>query len=170
MSTKENIYKQLRNKYEMTRDAVCDEVIEKYNNQLTPERLERIENNKFQIHPEEVLLLSKVYHEPTLCNHYCSNECPIGKQYVPEVKVADSLAQIVLEMIASLNTMKRSQERLIEITADGVIDDSELTDFVHIQNELERISITVESLQLWAEQMVAQGKINIKKYQALKGE
>lgn len=170
MTTKENIYKQLRNQHEMTRDAVCDEVTEKYNSQLTSERLERIENNKFQIHPEEVLLLSKVYNEPTLCNHYCSNECPIGKQYVPEVKVADSLAQIVLEMIASLNTMKKSQERLIEITADGVIDDSELKDFVHIQNELERISITVESLQLWAEQMIAQGKINIEKYQALKRE
>lgn len=170
MATKENIYKQLRNQHEMTRDAVCDEVTEKYNSQLTSERLERIENNKFQIHPEEVLLLSKVYNEPTLCNHYCSNECPIGKQYVPEVKVADSLAQIVLEMIASLNTMKKSQERLIEITADGVIDDSELKDFVHIQNELERISITVESLQLWAEQMIAQGKINIEKYQALKSE
>ena len=170
MATKENIYKQLRNQHEMTRDAVCDEVTQKYNSQLTSERLERIENNKFQIHPEEVLLLSKVYNEPTLCNHYCSNECPIGKQYVPEVKVADSLAQIVLEMIASLNTMKKSQERLIEITADGVIDDSELKDFVHIQNELERISITVESLQLWAEQMIAQGKINIEKYQALKSE
>ena len=109
MATKENIYKQLRNQHEMTRAAVCDEVTEKYNSQLTSERLERIENNKFQIHPEEVLLLSKVYNEPTLCNHYCSNECPIGKQYVPEVKVADSLAQIVLEMIASLNTIKKAK-------------------------------------------------------------
>ena len=71
-------------------------------------------------------------------------------------------------MIASLNSMKKSQERLIEITADGVIDDEELKDFVFIQNELERISITVESLQLWTEQMIANGKINIEKYNDIK--
>ena len=82
------------------------------------ERLERIENGKLEIHPEEVMLLSEIYGEPTLCNHYCSKECPIGQKYVPEIKVKD-LAQIVLEMLSSLNSMKKSQERLIEITADG---------------------------------------------------
>ena len=70
-------------------------------------------------------------------------------------------------MVASLNSMKKSQERLIEITADGVIDDDELQDFVFIQKELERISITVESLQLWTEQMVANEKINMEKYKEL---
>ena len=74
------------------------------------------------------------------------------------------LAQIVLEMLASLNSMKSSQERLIEITADGKIDDDEIKDFVFIQNELERISITVETLQLWVEQMLADNKINMDKY------
>ena len=82
---------------------------------------------------------------------------------MPEIKVKD-LAQIVLEMLASLNSMKSSQERLIEITADGKIDDDEIKDFVFIQNELERISITVETLQLWVEQMLADNKINMDKY------
>ena len=95
-------------------------------------------------HPDEVLIMSEKYNEPSLCNHYCSNECPIGQKYVPEIKVRD-LSQIVLEMLASLNSMKKSQERLIEITADGVIDDTELEDFINIQRELERISITVET-------------------------
>jgi hypothetical protein len=66
--------------------------------------------------------------------------------------------------------MKKSQERLIEITADGVIDDDEIKDFVYIQKELERISITVETLQLWVEQMLADEKINIEKYNQIKGE
>ena len=68
--------------------------------------------------------------------------CEIGQKYVPEIKTKD-LAQIVLEMLSSLNYMKKSQERLIEITADGNIDDDEIKDFVFIQQELERISITV---------------------------
>lgn len=162
------IYKEIRKKHDLTRDDVCDKA-SLMNNPIQPERLERIENGKFPITPDEVMLLAEIYGEPTLCNHYCSKECPIGEKYVPEVKVKD-LAQIVLEMLSSLNSMKKSQERLIEITADGMIDDDEIKDFVFIQKELERISITVETLQLWVEQMLADKKINIEKYNQIKGE
>jgi hypothetical protein len=54
---------------------------------------------------------------------------------------------------------------LIEITADGRIDASEIDDFIHIQDELERISVTVETLQLWAEKMLATGVIDRKIYE-----
>lgn len=37
---------------------------------------------------------------------------------------------------------------------------------VKIQEELEKISITVEALQLWTEQMVANGAIDMEKYEA----
>ena len=164
----DTIYKETRKKHELTRDDVCDKA-SLMNQPIQPERLERIENGKFPITPDEVMLLAEIYGEPTLYNHYCSKECPIGEKYVPEVKVKD-LAQIVLEMLSSLNSMKKSQERLIEITADGMIDDDEIKDFVFIQKELERISITVETLQLWVEQMLADKKINIEKYNKIKGE
>ena len=162
----DTIYKATRKKHDLTRDDVCDKA-SLMDNPIQPERLERIENGKFPITPDEVMLLAKIYGEPTLCNHYCSKECPIGEKYVPEVKVKD-LAQIVLEMLSSLNSMKNSQERLIEITADGTIDDDEIKDFVFIQKELERISVTVEALQLWVEQMLADKKINIEKYNEIK--
>ncbi len=161
-----NVYKELRNSLKLSRDEVCDLVASQKLGSLTTERLERIENGRFHIHPEEVMLLSRVYKNPSLCNHYCANECEIGKNYVPEVEVKD-LEKIVLSMVASLNSMKKSQERLIEITADGEINDSELKDFVFIQKELEKISLTVESLQLWTEQMIANGKINMQKYKEL---
>ena len=162
----DTVYKEIRKKHELTREEVCSRAYE-MGMPIQPERLERIENGRYPINPDEVLLLAKVYGEPTLCNLYCSKECPIGEKYVPEVKVRD-LAQIVLEMLASLNSMKSSQERLIEITADGKIDDDEIKDFVFIQRELERISVTVESLQLWVEQMLADNKINIEKYTEIK--
>lgn len=158
----DTVYKETRKKHNLTRDEVCDEA-SLLNFPLQPERLERIENGKFGISPEEVMLLSKIYGEPTLCNHFCSNECPIGKKYVPEIEVKD-LTQIVLEMLSSLNSMKNSQERLIEITANGEIGDDEIRDFVFIQNKLEKLSMTIESLQLWVEQMLADKKINLEKY------
>ncbi len=164
----DTVYKETRKKHELTRDDVCDKA-SLMNNPIQSERLERIENGKFPITPDEVMLLAEIYGEPTLCNHYCSKECPIGEKYVPEIKVKD-LTQIVLEMLSSLNSMKKKQERLIEITADGTIDEDEIKDFVYIQKELERISITVETLQLWVEQMLADKKINIEKYNQIKGE
>ena len=134
---------------------------------IPPERIERIETGKFTAHPDEVIVMAEKYHAPQLCNYYCSNECEIGKQYVPEVKVKD-LANIVLAMLSSLNSAKKRQERLIEITSDGRIAADEVEDFVLIQEELEKISITVEALQLWAEKKLASGDIDIDAYKAAK--
>ena len=154
-----NIYHQKREELELSREKASELLVT-----IPPERIERIENEKFLPHPDEVLAMAEGYKSPELCNYYCANECPIGKQYVPEIKVKD-LSQIVLEMLASLNSMHRKQERLIEITADGIIDNDEVKDFVQIQEELERISIAVETLQLWSEQMIAAGKINVEVYE-----
>ena len=74
------------------------------------------------------------YKSPELCNYYCSNQCPIGQQYVPEIKMKE-LPQIILETVASFNKMNKKQERLIEITADGIIDNDELDDFIYIKEE-----------------------------------
>jgi hypothetical protein len=111
--------------------------------------------------------MAEGYKQPSLCNYYCAKQCPIGQQYVPEVKIKD-LSQIVLEMLASLNAMGKRKERLIEITVDGKITGDELEDFIYIQEELERISVSVETLQLWAERMLATGAIDEEQYKAHK--
>lgn len=161
-STRENknIYQRTREGLQLTREA-AGELLEA----ITPERIEKIESERSLPHPDEVLLMAEKYRQPSLCNHYCANQCPIGQEYVPEIKIKD-LSQIVLEMLASLNAMGKRKERLIEITADGVVAEDELEDFVFIQEELERISITVETLQLWAEQMLATGVIDRERYEA----
>lgn len=161
---KKTKYQLAREARQLTREKASEEM-----QCLSPERIERIENEKTLPHPDEVLLMSENYKDSTLCNYYCSTQCPIGQQYVPHIQVKD-LSQIVLEMLASLNSVQRQTERFIEITADGEIADDELKDFVKIQKELERISITVETLQLWAEQMLADGRINMEKYHALMGK
>lgn len=114
-------------------------------------------------HPEEVLIMADKYKSPELCNYYCSNQCPIGQQYVPEIQMKE-LPQIILETVASLNKMNKKQERLIEITADGIIDNDELDDFIYIQEELEKISVNVETLQLWSERMLASVAIDEDSY------
>ena len=165
-STKENknIYHKTREALELTRET-ASELLES----ISPERIEKIENERSLPHPDEVLLMAEKYKQPSLCNHYCANQCPIGQQYVPEIKIKD-LSQIVLEMLASLNSMSKQKERLIEITVDGKITGDELEDFIYIQEELERISIAVETLQLWSERMLATGVIDAEQYNAHKNK
>ena len=71
-------------------------------------------------------------------------------------------------MLDSLNAMEEQQKRLIQISANGKIERDEVKDFVHIQENLERISINVETLQLWAEQMIANGAIDMDEYNSYK--
>ena len=164
VSTKENknIYQTTREGLKLTREA-ASELLET----ISPERIEKIESERSMPHPDEVLLMSDQYKQPSLCNYYCANQCPIGKQYVPEIKVKD-LSQIVLETIASLNAMQTKKNRLIEITVDGQITGDELADFVYIQEELEKISVAVETLQLWCERMLDTGAIDRARYEAFK--
>ena len=164
VSTKENknIYHKTREALQLTREEAAT-LLES----LSPERIEKIENERSLPHPDEVLVMAEKYKQPSLCNYFCANQCPIGQQYVPEIKVKD-LSQIVLEMLASLNSMTKQKERFIEITVDGKISGDELEDFIYIQEELERISVAVETLQLWSERMLATGVIDAEQYQALK--
>ena len=164
VSTKENknIYQLTRESLKLTRES-ASELLET----ISPERIEKIENERSLPYPDEVLAMAEKYRQPSLCNYYCANQCPIGQEYVPEIKVKD-LSQIVLEMLASLNSVSKQKDRLIEITADGKISGDELEDFIFIQEELERISITVETLQLWSERMLATGVIDEEQYNAHK--
>ena len=163
VSSKENknVYFQKREELKLTRDQ-ASELLES----IPPERIEKIENEREEPHPDEILIMADKYKAPELCNYYCANQCPIGQRYVPEVKIQD-LSQIVLKMISSLNSVQDNQRRFINITADGVIDDDELEEFVDIQEELDKISITVKALQLWSEQMLANGVINVEKYEKI---
>ena len=166
VSTKENknLYQKTREALQLTRET-ASELLES----IAPERIEKIENERSLPHPDEVLVMAEKYKLPRLCNYYCANQCPIGQKYVPEIKVKD-LSQIVLEMLASLNSMSKQKERLIEITVDGKITNDELEDFIYIQEELERISVAVENLQLWSERMLATGAIDVEQYKAYKNK
>ena len=161
-STKENknIYQRTREAMDLTREEASDLLVT-----MSPERIEKIENERTMPHPDEVLVMAQKYKQPSLCNYYCANQCPIGAQYVPEIKVKD-LSQIILEMLASLNSMQKEKDRLIEITVDGKVSGDELADFVAIQEQLEKISVAVETLQLWCERMLATGAIDPEAYQA----
>ncbi|MBQ8184669.1 MAG: helix-turn-helix domain-containing protein [Lachnospiraceae bacterium] len=154
-STKENknIYQTSREEAGLTRERASALLTF-----ISADRIEKIESEKSLPHPEEILAMADCYKNPSLCNYYCSHECPIGQEYVPEVILKD-LSQITLETLASLNALEKEKNRLIEITVDGVISADEKEDFKRIQAQLAQISMAVDSLQLWVQQAVMDGRI-----------
>jgi transcriptional regulator with XRE-family HTH domain len=163
LNLNDNIYCSKRQNADMTRAQASEATY------LSESRLEKIENGKIQPTPEDVSAMAKAYNDPALCNYYCANECCIGQDYVPEVK-EKPLAQIAIEVLASLNSLNKDKERLIEIVADGKIDNDELYDFAAIQDQLEQLAMTVAALQLWINQTIADGKIDKEKLDAIHAE
>ena len=144
-STKENknIYQISRENAELTRDAAAEQL-----EFISSDRIEKIENEKSLPHPDEILAMADCYKNPALCNYYCSHECPIGQEYIPEVAAKD-LSVITLEMLSTLNTLAKEKDRMIDIAADGKVTEDEISDFLRIKENLECMSLTIESLKLW---------------------
>lgn len=155
-STKENknIYQISRENAELTREAAAEQL-----EFISSDRIEKIENEKSLPHPDEILAMADCYKNPALCNYYCSHECPIGQEYIPEVAAKD-LSVITLEMLSTLNTLAKEKDRMIDIAADGKVTEDEISDFLRIKDNLESMSLTIESLKLWVEKTIASGEID----------
>ena len=87
--TVKSVYQACREELGLSREK-ASELLET----IPSERIERIETGKFTAHPDEVITMAEKNNAPQLCNYYCSNECEIGKKYVPEIKTKD-LAHIL---------------------------------------------------------------------------
>lgn len=149
-STKENknMYYVYREKMGYTREQASEKM-----GFISASRIEKIDNEKSLAHPEEVLEMSKCYNAPEMCNLYCANECPIGKETVPVVEVKD-ITKLTLEMLVSLNALDADKNRLMEIAVDGKITGDELADFEKIRQKLKDISMAIDSIDLWSKKNI----------------
>ena len=159
MNKEKNIYVEARKQSNLTQ-AKASEAMQA----ISEDRLARLETAKITMTPNDVLEMANAYKRPDLCNYYCTHECPIGKNTLSEIK-PQQLSNIILKMVASLNTVETEKNALIEITSDGQISENELKDFARIQMKLNEISSTVEALKLWVKEMIANGSIDEKEYE-----
>jgi hypothetical protein len=151
-STKENksIYQATREKLGLSR-ALAAEKMSEYG--MTEHQLVRLENGSVKTQPEDVVAMAKVYNEPELRNHYCCNECAIGKIDAPEIVYKNNIYEILVNMAITLESVNKNKIRLMSILADGRVEKSEESDFERITEELEKIAMTVEALHIWCEKM-----------------
>ncbi len=149
--TNKSIYQVTRENLGLTREKAA-ELLPGF----SPERIEKIENERMQIRPEDVKMLAEAYKAPGLCNYYCSQECPIGRGRTPRVE-SKGLVQIVVETLNGVNRIHQMKDRLLEIAEDGAISPDESEDFGEIRETLEKLQVSVATLQLWLEEQMAKG-------------
>ena len=149
-----NIYYNTRTNLGLTREAAVNKM-----DTISVDRLEKIENNRANATPDDIVELASAYNEPTLCNYYCMNECAIGQSMNLALEVPE-LPNIVLETVASLNDIKPYVNELISIARDGNISDEEIPKFAKIQYTLEEVALSISTLNAWIEKTKNENGIN----------
>lgn len=110
-------------------------------------RLYRIESGIAIPYPEEIRLMADLYNAPELENHFCTNMCPLGSD-MPKADMAD-LDRISIRALSTFRKIGETKELLLDITEDGVIDDSEKADMKKILENLDELEQVTQSLKLW---------------------
>jgi hypothetical protein len=148
--TDKTIYQISREKAGLTREAAGLEM-----EFISDDRIENIESGRSQPQPEDILEMARVYHDPLLCNAYCSTQCSIGRKYVPQLTEKE-LSQITLEVLEAVNALYSERERLVSIAVDGRVSDSEMEDFIRIRDQLRKLAASSNTLQLWMERSMGE--------------
>lgn len=110
-------------------------------------RLYRIESGIANPYPEEIHLMADLYGAPELENYFCTNMCPLGGN-IPRAEVAD-LDRITVRTLSAIRKMEETEELLLDITEDGVIDEYEKDDMEKVLQNLEELEQIAQNMKLW---------------------
>ena len=149
-----NVYQTSREALDLSREA-AGELLEF----ISPERIEKIESGKTLPHPDEVLAMESGYRNPELCNYYCTHECPIGMKYVQKAELKE-LPQLTVELLSALNAMEEEKNRLIDISVDGRVSESERAQFNVILQKMAALDRSIRGMRIWIEDALYTGKLD----------
>lgn len=115
-------------------------------------RLYRIESGVMNPYPEEVHLMADLYNAPELRNYYCTEMCPLG-ECIPRACV-EPLQQSGIKLFTSSARISKTIERFMEIVEDGKVGEDEKNEFKDIINNLNELTRSIQSLNLWSEKHI----------------
>ena len=125
---------------------------------MSADRIEKIESGRSAPHPDEVLLMEQGYGNAELSNYYCTHECPIGMKYVQKAELKE-LPQLTVELLSALHAMEEEQNRLIDISVDGRVNDFERKQFDVILEKLAALDRSIRGMRIWIEHALYTGKM-----------
>ncbi len=101
---------------------------------------------------EKAVILADAYCAPQLLNHYCLNECPIGRT-LPISDSVSTIDRVTVKLIKSLRVdeLEKVKEKLVDIAEDGIVSSDEMGDLRDVMEYLDRLSKTVSELRIISE-------------------
>ena len=149
-----NVYQQSRENMGLSREAAGELLMF-----VSADRIEKIESGKSAPHPDEVLQMEQGYKDPKLSNYYCTHESPIGMKYVQKAELKE-LPQLTVELLSALHAMDAEQNRLIDISVDGRVNDFERKQFDIILEKLAALDRSIRGMRIWIEHALYTGKLD----------
>lgn len=120
---------------------------------ISPESLRDYERGVTKTVPADIVLkMSHIYNAPEIRNFYCRSVCPIGEKYTPKIDVDQvEIDRLTLRLLNAFRNISSIKDTLVEIVADGIIDESERPALSDVLDTLDAISVHAQELRVWVE-------------------
>lgn len=115
---------------------------------FSPETIGRHERGDVDMEPEDAILYSEKYRDPSILVHYCA-DCPVGKK-TGKRAVDRDLPWAALRVSQRLQKAKEIADKLESIADDGIVDHMERADFDTALAFLRSLEETITDMLLWA--------------------
>lgn len=104
---------------------------------------------------DKVVLMADLYNAPELKTGYCKHECPICS-YLPVATEAKDLEGIALRLMKRLDCdeLNRIKKELVDITEDGIIDETEKPELKKILAFLDEVAESISELKIVGEKFL----------------
>ena len=132
-----------RNKAKLTREEAAHRIY------VGTRTLADYESGKTIAPPDVVLKMSEVYQEPELTADYCKKTCPIG-QILAHSLDRSEFAVTVLWILKEFADVERLKDNLVNIAADGQLQDHEMDEFQAILKEMVELEKRICELKYFA--------------------
>lgn len=101
---------------------------------------------------DKVVLMADLYNAPELKTGYCKHECPICS-YLPVATEVKGLEGITLRLMKRLycDELNRIKKELVDITEDGIIDETEKPELKKILAFLDEVAESISELKIVGE-------------------
>lgn len=101
---------------------------------------------------DKVVLMADLYNAPELKTGYCKHECPICS-YLPVATEVKGLKGITLRLMKRLDCdeLNRIKKELVDITEDGIIDETEKPELKKILAFLDEVAESISELKIVGE-------------------
>lgn len=113
------------------------------------------EHGQSTVPPDIALRMQDIYGAPTLTAKYCAEYCPIGQIFAHSIPGELNLCQAAFGVLKEHTDVAKMREALIDIMADGIIDQDELPVFENVLNELMDLEKKIEEMKLAAASLVS---------------